>query len=167
MKSLNVTEGKITGTPKQLAGRICLTGPSGESVVLQQPDISFLTRMGLATPVGTEKKATEGRGGKPSTIWQFDTKKIGFQIEQLARKQSPGKRAAKAIEDGSEASNKARKNADRKVAAKNAAPADNAAPKRRGRPAKASNGASNIDTKSLATAISSAVVNVLEHQLVA
>jgi hypothetical protein len=154
MKTLN--DGKFVGTPKQLAGRIALT-INGQSTVLQQPDISFLTRMGMATAVGTEKKKTEGRGGKPSTIWEFDAKKISFQIEQLARKQSPGKRAPKATApEANEASTTARKSADRKVAAN----ANGEAPKRRGRPAKVE----NTGNSGLAAQIASAIVHVLDSQ---
>jgi len=148
MKNLNANDGKFIGTPKQLAGRIALT-INGQTTVLQQPDISFLTRMGMATAVGTEKKKTEGRGGKPSTIWEFDAKKISFQIEQLARKQNTGKRAPKA----------------------EAAPVAEAAPKRRpGRPAKAETApkvtASNgkRSNGALAQQIASAIVNVLDSQ---
>lgn len=139
MKNSNATSAKndssvFVGTPAQLAGRIALTF-NGQTRVLEQPDISFLTRFGLAKEVGTEKKKTEGRGGKPAKIWEFDAKKISFQLEAVQAKRG---RPAKAA----------------------AAPAEAPAPTKTTR-TRRSAGNSNA---SLASAIASAVVNVLDAQ---
>jgi hypothetical protein len=58
----------LRGTPAELAGHISLNGRR-----LEQPDISFLTRMGAAKKVGTSKKGGY-HGGKPATIWEFGNK---------------------------------------------------------------------------------------------
>lgn len=62
------TTNTLRGTPAELAGHISLNGR-----MLEQPDISFLTRMGAAKKIGTSKKSGY-HGGKPATIWEFNPK---------------------------------------------------------------------------------------------
>jgi hypothetical protein len=82
----------LRGTAAQLAGRLTFNG-----VALSQPEISMLTRLGngiFAHPVETIKQ-TDGRGGKPATVWEFDPE--GSFDMKLARKRKPGAKVTEKV----------------------------------------------------------------------